>query len=613
MLYRQFVSKLESRLALFFCLALLQSASSNAIELHGDERLTALSLTTQWRALFHHFDGKFHIEDEHFYLSEVDPTLGSELNAIVAALDAPERNQELFCRFPARFYWVAAKLNRHFEIPTQCTDLLHFLDNVPADNVTLVYASENLVSASSMMGHVLLKLSGKHGTQDRPREHAISFFTQIDDINLPRLMYESFISGKQGFLSLTPYSQTISKYTLQEQRNVWEYQLGFDDNESYLLRLHLWELGTTRLTYYFDAYNCATFTQVLTNLASNIEISDNWVTPLDVVKAVTNAELITDTKLYAAPEWKLQMLTPLLSSSEAKRAIDLVIDETYKNIDLPTNDQQYLSLEYSKAYSDYVVNTGSSSAANQARSQGQTIARALIDARQDRLLDLSLYKSPQLIPNDSQIETGIEMSDSSWESSFRFLPAAITLNDDSRQFFGSRSLKLFEIDIRGKDKNSALKLNQFTLYEVEYLKPRLSATGGISGRLSTGVTQHYGEDLNRKSAIYIEAGAGITVQNHQNVSLFALGGGGLGYAQNESYAYPFVTTGALIEAVFDSKLNLQIRCDYNQLNQRSYVCNQSAIHTFRITPTNSLRFRFGKQQEADSKREFWSANYVHYF
>ncbi|MDX1453513.1 MAG: DUF4105 domain-containing protein, partial [Oleiphilaceae bacterium] len=157
--------------------------------------------------------------------------------------------------------WLSYRLS--VPLPqANCPELEEFRHRAPVDSVILAYSSENLMQASSMMGHVFLKLEGRD-SGGVMRAHSVSYFTEIQGINVPKIIFDSLVVGKQGFFALTPYSEKLHYYLAGEQRNVWEYQLKATPQQLALLHDHLWELKQTRFTYFFDDYNCATLLSYL--------------------------------------------------------------------------------------------------------------------------------------------------------------------------------------------------------------------------------------------------------------------------------------------------------------------------------------------------------------
>ncbi|WP_459782668.1 lipoprotein N-acyltransferase Lnb domain-containing protein, partial [Photobacterium sp. R1] len=77
-----------------------------------------------------------------------------------------------------------------------------------AKTISLAYASENLMSPSSFMGHTFIKLS----ENETDPGHAVSFFTEVDGFNLPKIMFDSLVVGKEGYFIVSPYQESLNFY-----------------------------------------------------------------------------------------------------------------------------------------------------------------------------------------------------------------------------------------------------------------------------------------------------------------------------------------------------------------------------------------------------------------
>ncbi|MDZ7867833.1 MAG: hypothetical protein U5L02_01305 [Rheinheimera sp.] len=112
-------------------------------------------------------------------------------------LELFEQDPQLaFCRFPARITFLAEKLNLtlaedRFE---RCPQLGNFIKHVPFDTIELVYASEVTSSATSMLGHIFIKVSGTN-SKGNAVAHSLAYFTEITTLNPAKLIVESTMTG----------------------------------------------------------------------------------------------------------------------------------------------------------------------------------------------------------------------------------------------------------------------------------------------------------------------------------------------------------------------------------------------------------------------------------
>jgi hypothetical protein len=216
------------------------------------------------------------------------------------------------CRFPARYYWLRQELNAPELALDRCADVVEFSDRAPLDDIALVFASENIAEPASMLGHAFLKFSGMNA-QRQEISHAISFFTDAETINLPKLLFDSMVVGKNGYFSLSPFYEQRQLYVDTEQRSLWQYHLNFNATQKNLIRLHLLELKQTHLTYFFQRYNCATVIRFIIAL-SGASMPDTgwWVTPRSLVQSVNEAGLVDTTTIISPSRWVVRALAKFL-------------------------------------------------------------------------------------------------------------------------------------------------------------------------------------------------------------------------------------------------------------------------------------------------------------
>ncbi len=180
----------------------------------------------------------------------------------------------------------AGIIKRSFDI-SHCPHLLEYMEKVPADDFHYVFASENLHSVTSMMGHGFLVSKGVD-QQAVKRAHTFSFFAEFEERNPLLVFYKAFFSGLEGRFMVRPYQRDKTKYLRSEKRELWDHQLAFSRDEKEFLRLALWELRYVAPRYFFHSFNCATLTFYAIAIIEPkiVKFDLLFVTPLDLVKAL---------------------------------------------------------------------------------------------------------------------------------------------------------------------------------------------------------------------------------------------------------------------------------------------------------------------------------------
>lgn len=549
----------------------------------------------QWHALLQLTDGQPNLKGQDFLLSA---SAFSPKNELVKTIELLLRDPEGACKFPARRYFILKAFDWSSQkIPIDhCSDLFEYLDKAPADSFSLVYTSENLYSPSSMMGHIMLKMDG-HNYNGQPVSHGVSFFTEIEGFNIPKILWDSLFVGKSGFFQITPYQEKLDYYLNKEQRSIWEYKLTLSESDKTLIQAHFWELKNVSTPYFFHTYNCATVTQLVLAIA-NPELGQHrqsWLTPLDVVKSTHAAGLVESTVVIPASEWKLRMLQEALPSKTLKEIRRFVLSERVDYASTLSSEEAFLVSETASTYNDFLVEKRGRLSA-QHHDTKQQIEKQELEQFKDFSLDLSDYKNPLDAPPDSQISIGlIDIEDGKTWIDFTYLPASHTIEEDSRQFFSDSALQLSSLSIWIAPEDGDVKLNEWLLYSMRSNLPWDKFTGGLSGQLKVGVEQHFDETLDRSAAANISGGLGYTYELFKGLSVYSFLNVGTGYSRGEGYLFHYPEVGFSI----NNKWNMSTRANFsiqdNQRRSEEVLKSVSIRQTFYIKANYSFQLEFDRR------------------
>ena len=477
-----------------------------------------------WLAFLHNQKGRSYISDGNFFLSGLVDNPHVELMATIENLFAPDSKVAIRCRYPARYLWLSAKLNLKQPDTSACHEFEQFKAKVPFDDLSLVYASENISSPASMMGHVFLRSSGLNDKRDEV-SHAISYFTEIDSLNFVKLFYETVVVGKPGYFVVSPYNDPLIHYTKTEQRNIWEYQLKASDFDKALIQAHIWELRNVGIDYFFDKNNCATVTLFLVSIANpRLQTFENksW-TPLDVVKAADHEEMIGDVITVPAYKWMVRTL------QEMQRKV-------------PQDDR--IETLLARSASSYRYSKGVISRDEWLDEQDKT------EGAKRYVLDVGAYRTPTKRPQESQVRISLQPEQS--RIKVGYLPASHGIEDDNRNYFGDTEVKLFETAIAYDYESSKVELDKFVLYSMKSLLPYDPVTRPFSGQVRVAYEEQIAPEGSLEHGFNLVAGGGYTVALGADVSFFALLNGG--YKQLEKAGWNIEPQiGLIVSEVFDMK------------------------------------------------------------
>ncbi|HSP95978.1 MAG TPA: DUF4105 domain-containing protein, partial [Candidatus Dormibacteraeota bacterium] len=254
----------------------------------------------QWWALLHfehRLTGRVEstVDSDDFLLApdgRTDPR--AELHATLARFFEPaatlKDDEPPQCALRGRYLWLDRRL--HFDptrLPPQpCAAYDEWRAAIDPAGVTLVFPEAYMNNPSSMFGHTLLRIDsatgkdllayGSNYSADTGQDGALSF------------TFKGILGYYDGRFSIHPYYDIIKQYGDWEQRDIWEYALTLDAEQTELLLAHLWELRGVTFDYYFFDENCSYQILVLLDAARpGLDLERQfrgWVIPADTVRAV---------------------------------------------------------------------------------------------------------------------------------------------------------------------------------------------------------------------------------------------------------------------------------------------------------------------------------------
>ncbi|MBQ4810330.1 DUF4105 domain-containing protein [Pseudoalteromonas luteoviolacea] len=533
--------------------------------------------------------------------SFISTNSGKEIKNIISLLKRnDEKKREYVCQFPARAYWINERFYLNEDISFEhCPDLKKYLDSISAESISLVYASENLTSPSSFMGHTYLKINGQN-----EKEHAVSYFTEVDTINIPKLMYDSIVTGKEGYFIVSPYQESEDYYSDIESRNIYEYHLGLADFEVKLISLHLWELKDKRIDYFFHTHNCATITLDILGVVnpSIIKPGSDWLSPLDVIKIVNQSDMVTQATVKPSLNWRLRAYGREVSNFEKETLLGYLKNDSYileRNlVNKPALYYHYLLALNEMLYLDNLI-TEVKWLNNENIIDGHFLDKNYTS------IDVSNFKNPLRRSSDSQIAIQLVSNHNEDYLQFDILPASHLLTDDNRHAFSESSLKLLSPKvILSKNK---FKLEKFELYSIAQYIPYDPIAGGVSGYFSIGYSGFDIYQFDSESRFYSNAGLGLSVQPHPSLQLYSTFGLEASLAHGNIWLTPAFDVGAFAYLKGNNKVSFSSKILYNEFGSGGYGIESKLQNSYFWESNKSLVFGF-KHKKVDYGHEQISAS-----
>lgn len=292
-----------------------------------------------WQLLLHYKDpiffgkAKSETDGSDFFLSpegKTDPK--AELMETISSFfrePSPEEIDESqlhpLCKYPERFRWLDSHLNfdRDLLPKLSCNRYKNWIASLNPTSIKLIFASFYLNNPASLFGHNLLKIGSGESSKSEILDYAVNFAANNNpDDSAITYMFKGVIGGYPGVFSIFPYYYKINEYNDMESRDLWEYELNFNEEQSRRITAHIWELGATYFDYFFFDENCSY--QILSLLEigkPELRLRDQfhlYTIPSDTIRLVLENEGLIRNKFYR-PSLSSKMNQKLFNLEEEEK------------------------------------------------------------------------------------------------------------------------------------------------------------------------------------------------------------------------------------------------------------------------------------------------------
>ncbi|MFZ5862052.1 MAG: DUF4105 domain-containing protein [Nitrospirota bacterium] len=438
------------------------------------------------------------------------------------------------CVFPARYKWLKAQLSFDpSRLPEQrCDRLAAWLTDLNSDQITLVFAAYYMNNPASMFGHTFLRIDKKHsGPQQQLLAYGVNYAADPDTLNPLMYTLKGLFGAFKGRFSLFPYYVKVQEYSNLESRDLWEYALHLNEEQTQYLLLHLWELGGNYFHYYYFQENCSYHILSLLEVADPaLHLTDQFrfqVIPADTVKAVTTQPGLVSKRIYR-PSLLSLMDHKRLRMSRAQRALlyrlikdpGIIHDDAYRTMSVP---EQALVLD---AYLDYAqyqnMQKERTATAIDATTRSLLLERSRLDYRGEEASDIAPLSTPPELGHDSAriaVGVGADENESFHELSIR--PAYHDLLAQDTGYSRGSQILFLDFTARYYRETQTLQLHRFRLIDIVSFTPHEPLLKKKSWRLAIGVDPIEDLDCRYCSAFTGQYGIGASHQSDGYLSVLA--------------------------------------------------------------------------------------------
>jgi hypothetical protein len=325
-----------------FCSILLFCPFLQANNTHTSTELEKLSSSDTWLKLLVYADDQSYIRSPKFFFSkDGNSNPLAELSATLSAFAKPVENADpdshAQCKFPARYTWLKQQIdiNSVGITDVSCPKFNQFTQQQSVNSVSVIFATGFLANPASYYGHLLIKLNteDKFKHQNTLQDTAINFGADIPlDENMALYVIKGIIGLYDASFTQQEYFYHEGNYRESELRDLWEYELALEQQDTNLLVGHIWELLDADYTYYFFNRNCAFHMGELLQLVLNSKLADSerlWMTPQSVLQNLSatnynNQPLVRKVKYHPSRQSRLYQRFSFLNKQQKTTLFDIV-------------------------------------------------------------------------------------------------------------------------------------------------------------------------------------------------------------------------------------------------------------------------------------------------
>ncbi len=446
------------------------------------------SNSPEWLAIGHYQNKKSSIDSPNFFLSKdgkKNPL--SELDASIKLFNSDDN--QLKCQFPARYLF----LKKHKLIATKfpkCDEFEEFKKDLQPAGVTLLFTDAYMNNPSSLFGHTLLRIDTKRkGTQMLAHGANYGAFTGEN----PGPLYALFgLTGRYfGGFTVNPYYDIINTYNNIENRDIWELNLDFNQEELEFFVAHLWEIGQTQSRYYFFTKNCSyMLLEMLDAVRPSLKLASKFpvqVIPLDSFKAVFRSrDLVKDINYRPSRQKQIIEAVAGMNSEQKKLYFKGVKDKKYDLSDDLSEDEKSDILGAAYQFIQYQYVAKELELADY-RKQSFDVLRQRSKLKTKEKEKIIKAKSPLESHESMRMTVGAGVKDGNVFEEIAYRPAYHSLTDNNFGLLKGAEINFLETKLRHYNQDNKTVLQNLDLLTIRSISPADAMFNPLSFQIKANI------------------------------------------------------------------------------------------------------------------------------
>lgn len=406
------------------------------------------------------------------------------------------------CRFPARYYWLKEQLKFDDKrLPEQeCVNLKQFYEFLKPNSITLVFPNTHPNSPSSMFGHTLIRFN-REGRDEVTNllDMTITYNAKIpNNIGSLQYMINGLTNRFRGEFSLLPYYLKLREYSQMESRDVWEYKLKVNPEQTRFIMMHAFELAISFFRYKFFTENCSYHLLSLLDVAfPNHKPTSgfpNFTIPIDTIKYLDSRGIIESAHYRPSLTRKIIKKTELLTQEEdslLRHVVEHGIETSQQKITaLPAKRQARFLDVLADMYRHKKLSQSDGSNPKLSKAENQILSLRSKLAVKTNPISIS---PPSIRPDRghgvSRYTGGLVQDSMKDYYELEWRPSYHDLLDPSSGFVLNSGLEFFRTRLRFDKQTEDVSLQEFTLLEIQSIEPRHRLFSHYSWHLKLGMAQ----------------------------------------------------------------------------------------------------------------------------
>ncbi len=474
--------------AAWFVLLLQLSFNASALPTEQLQQLQLQQLAEdpQWLALLHMrrtMAGvlRSEVDEPGFFIAEFPVNSVNELRATIDALASPVSGESsAWCLYPARAAWLVEK--KIIEPPRQleCRELQRWRNQFNSDKLVLVFPTMYMDNPASLFGHTFLRFDAENEERHPVLlSRALSYYADVGSAGSTVSYILQGLGGNfDGVFEVRHYFEKIKKYSDNEDRDIWEYELNLSHQQILTFIDHAWEVRGHTFHYFFLDENCSyRLIAMLDTVVSPFTMRKAFLAdamPLDTVRVLYENNLVRKATYVPSAAKMFQREVNALSVEEQNTvteylAGDVAVEDIGQKASLRVLSdyaalQMRQDVEHRATHAQQLHALLEQSAQLQAENPDESLVA-------NHLLPAFKSQNPAEVGHGTRrVRAGVGVADG---RSFRTVGARLAYHDMMDPVAGfDRGLQLEALDVEWHVDNDSVDLDHITWFSVQSRKTR---------------------------------------------------------------------------------------------------------------------------------------------